>query len=694
MGTGPVCDLAAGGEMRRRQPIQALAAGTAQMAKGQQGRGGRYKLEQGLPPGVTATSTLLEAGCLDVTQAPYLADATGRKDATAAIQKAVKDARDYQFVCYFPAGTYLISDTISCEQPVQKLDKPRKTDGMTQSYWDIPNRTCVLMGSTAGKRPVLNLGGSAKGFDDAGKPKSLIYIWAQTRNDAAGKAEPEWGKEQPNISFGHTFRGIDIDVRGHAGAVGIRHTGSQGATLQDCRILAEGAYAGMNNCPGQGGGTYNIEVAGGQYGILSGPECRFPILTACVFRGQTKAPVSHVSNSPPMVLVGCLIEASGPSAIDLTGNKAMTGVSLVDCVIDLAKPAPVIASNGFENLHMEDCEVRGATAVRAGGKRLPEGTGWTRIARYVASAGNGEMVVNGATLAERETAQWSRKGKAADYREIHGRHWSRLPSFEDKDAVSVKMFGAKGDGVADDTAAFQAAIAKRAKVFVPRGVYRLSQPLALGRDTALFGLHRSFAVLRMNDAGASLTMPDEAAATTSVTFLSVGGLVEWTAGRGLLVMAPAQLRVSGNGGGRFCGVTGIGRGFRVEGTKERVAFYSLNVERIHTNPQSAIRGARNVRIYYLKVEAAPHGYGGAEAVGTGNTPLGIFDSRDVRVYCVNGNVVTAEKRPMVDIVDSSQTMVFHAKSFRTGDFAQVRERWAGKTVEVGSDRTAALVVRE
>src|SRR6056297_3047424 len=86
-------------------------------------------------------------GILDVTKAPYFADPSGQADSTAAIQKAVNDARDTWRACYFPSGTYLISDTISCEQTVEKLDRPRNTDRHTQHYWDQPNRI-VLIGST------------------------------------------------------------------------------------------------------------------------------------------------------------------------------------------------------------------------------------------------------------------------------------------------------------------------------------------------------------------------------------------------------------------------------------------------------------------------------------------------------------------------------------------------------------------
>lgn len=653
------------------------------------------RLEAKAPPGVDANDGLLKTGCLDVTKAPYQADPSGRKDSTAAIQRAVNDARDHQLVCYFPEGTYLVSDTISCEQPVEKSAKPRFTDGMRQSYWDIPNRTCVLMGSTGGKRPVLKLAPGAKGFDDPAKPKNLIYIWAQTRNDAPGKEEPEWGKEQPNISFGHTFRGIDIDIRGRRGAVGIRHTGSQGATLQDCRIEAEGAFAGMNNCPGQGGGTYNVEVNGGEYGILSGPECRFPMLCACVFTGQTKAPVSHSSVSPPMVLVGCRIESAAPAAIDLTGNKALTGVSLVDCVIQMNRPGPVFATAGQENLLLDHCFVRGATTVVAEGSKIPEPAGWTAIDRYAYRTANSVTHINGKLSAERETVRW-KPGAAPDYPALRTKHWSRTPSWEDKDAVSVKSFGARGDGESDDTRAFQQAIAKHAKVFVPRGTYRLTAPLRLRPGTELFGLHRSFSALRFAGDGEApvIMMPNDAGAPVSITFLSVGGLVEWTAGRGLLLMAPARLHVTGNGGGRFCGVTGIRQGFRVDGTRQPVALYALNVERIRTNPQSEIRNARQVRIYYLKVEATPTGYGVGVAENTGNTPLAIVDSSDVRLYCVNGNVTTAEKRPMVDLVNSRQVLVSHAKSFKTGDFPQIRETFQGEVITVSSDRASALLIRE
>ena len=53
---------------------------------------------------------------MDVTGKPFQADPTGKTDSTRAIQAAVVFARDHQLACFFPPGTYLLSDTLTCTQ--------------------------------------------------------------------------------------------------------------------------------------------------------------------------------------------------------------------------------------------------------------------------------------------------------------------------------------------------------------------------------------------------------------------------------------------------------------------------------------------------------------------------------------------------------------------------------------------------
>ncbi len=114
-------------------------------------------------PGTDQDDQFLAMGLLDLTKRPYLADPGGNRDSTEAIHRAVNDARDNGLVCFLPLGTYLISDTISCEQENYRLDTPRFVDGRMAYYWH-KNHKIVILGSTSdGKRPVLKLSNRREG---------------------------------------------------------------------------------------------------------------------------------------------------------------------------------------------------------------------------------------------------------------------------------------------------------------------------------------------------------------------------------------------------------------------------------------------------------------------------------------------------------------------------------------------------
>src|SRR4051812_10002423 len=69
--------------------------------------------------------------------------------------------------------------------------------------------------------------------------------------------------------------------------------------------------------------------------------------------------------------------------------------------------------------------------------------------------------------------------------------------------VGVGRYGAKGDGVADDAPAIQAALDKEGRAFLPPGTYRLGSRLAVTRDGGgLVGAGAGATVLRPD---ASLT---------------------------------------------------------------------------------------------------------------------------------------------------------------------------------------------
>lgn len=67
--------------------------------------------------------------------------------------------------------------------------------------------------------------------------------------------------------------------------------------------------------------------------------------------------------------------------------------------------------------------------------------------------------------------------------------------------ISVKMLGAKGDGVTDDTAAIQAAINIGPKVFLPAGVYIQSAAIGIPSNRDVFGAGEGVTTIRFVDGG-------------------------------------------------------------------------------------------------------------------------------------------------------------------------------------------------
>jgi hypothetical protein len=656
-----------------------------------------YAHDGRFPPGVNPDNRLLAMGLLDVTKAPYSADPRGERDSTDAIQRAVKDARDYRLASFFPVGTYLISDTLSCEQENYKLDSPRFVDGRTANYWHRNHRV-IMMGSTeGGKRPVLKLSDAAKGFDDPSHPKIAVRIWARTWFG-------DGTEEQPNISFGHFFIGIDIDIRGHSGAIGLKHSGSQGCTLQDSTIYAEGAFAGLYNCPGQAAGTYNVEVIGGDYGFYADAKSRFPILIGCRFKNQRKAAICYTKGGTqvPTLLVACLIENGSGKAIDLTTEPRYAGVSLVDCVIRM-KGGTVAHTSKSENIFIENTYVSGAERISTENRKITSPDRWTLIERFSTHTNEGVNLLNGQEFSH-EISEMSPIDKEPDYERILARHWRERPKFEDKETVNVRSFGAKGDGETDDTGAFQRAIDAHKIVFVPPGEYKLTGELKLRSNTQLFSLSGFLTRIGAGRAGRRrepvngqdpfvLSTPDHPEASPGLWFLSIGGRVNWRSGKGFSMHARSRYRFTGNAGGRIHAMMAMGDQFLIEGIRNPLSFYSLNVERVTHNPQSVIDNSRGIRIYYFKVEAGTRNRGETGG-GDENIPCAIKSSEDVRIYCMYGNVKgLSQDRPMLEIVDSRRIIVSQLKAFRPDVFPHIKETIGGVQHSLPSSKTCALYLR-
>lgn len=643
---------------------------------------------------------LASYGILDATKSPYSADPTGRRDATTAIRQAMEDARDARMVTYLPAGTYLVSDTITCIQGIVHI-RGTSLLGADPAFTTVSARyPCVLMGASTGARSVIVLRSQAPGFSDPRRPKPVVHLWARAVNE--NDRDPM--KPQPNISFGQMV--LDIDFRlgtGNAGAVAIDHQAAQWSVIEDVAIDATGAFAGIRKAPGSGGGTHHLSVQGGQYGLYLRGDDRMrgtqpaPVVSNVQLRGQTQAAVLYDGRGP-LTAVGASIEGAGIVVDTRAVPHWNGGLNLVDSVIRLRKDGPAITSNHsvyLNNVYVENasvlCAVKGRPPL-AGNAR-----GWTHVREY-AAAGDSQYPKWMDNAVKRDITVVDNRRVAGDVSNVQnpaeappagletGHAWpQRTPSWLDAVNVREAPYLAKGDGKTDDAPAIQRAIDEHDAVFLPKGEYMLSRPLRLRATTRLRGLTGNLTALAPLDGAEAWADPekpnplvetvDDAGAGTALAFirLRVPSLnpgayaLRWRAGRHSLVRdiqlsggtwhpnAPPRpdplVRIEGGGGGSWYEFVGGGgasqgpdsRALLIDGTTEPLRVYMLNPEHGRGNAMIEARRAQNVSVYSMKAEGD-------------YTAMWLRDCRDFRLFGYSGNAMLRPDWSVFRIEDSNDLL--------------------------------------
>ena len=495
-------------------------------------------------------------GLVDVTKGPFHADPTSRADVTEALQAAINFARDHQMVCFFPPGTYRVSDTLECVQQLY-----RRSNGRVLGAHLWP---CVLRGSRAGaERPKILLTPNAPGFGDPEKPKYVVKFWARgyLNKTTAGRVSDGQSPdtEQPNISMNQMLVNLDLVVgEGNAGAIALRHQAAEGSAIEDCTLDVTHGLVGIEGGIGSGGGSASVTVIGGRIGLdftgyFSGTQPT-PTITGFTLQGQTQTAIRS-TNRQTLVAAGLKIIAdkcAGP-LIDCnqSGNwQAHNGqLSIVDGELAFAPTAGtdgkrvVISSN--RNVYLNNVSVRGADSIlvdtdgSAGLAGSP--TGWLHVREYAHAQKPCRVKTNGIELEYRYPLYVDGVRRQADLADVvdggtpptdlQSRHvWQQpFPNWESPGAANVKAapYNAAGDGISDDTAALQRAVDEQEVVFLPKGYYRLTKPLLLRPDTKLVGVgqHLSVLVAKPEGAFADPAKPaplvrtaDDAQATTVLAF--------------------------------------------------------------------------------------------------------------------------------------------------------------------------------
>jgi MYXO-CTERM domain-containing protein len=576
---------------------------------------------------------LLAAGYLDVTKAPYNADASGAKDAAGAIQQAIGDAYKYSFTVYVPKGTYLLGKPIVAKQ----LEGFGGCGMSNRKYINV-----VVGDTTGGTFPVL------RAKDGAFAGKTMVTFMFDGPNGAPRH-------------YGSIFRGFTLDMGNNPTATALSMPGAQLCSIED--IVIKGNFnVGINSLPGSGGSTTGVTVLGGNVGIQQDAYRPTPSIHGLVLKNQKQYGIRLNGARGGLIVVGFAISGSGQAGVLIPSADSSSHPSrnlvMVDGTFELSGPAVKASEN---SMYLRNVYAKTATIVTNGsiGTLAGSAGAWTRVGEYAVSGKFGTpLLIDGQSRGTKTAHEQGVAQVASPPKDLVGMHaWdpAKTPSYFNTKVLDIRDYGATPDQHGDDDApainkALEDSVKQKIPVFVPRGRFNVRQPVEVPLGASMIGASfgksmiyadeswkpsSKTAVLRTEDGVGNVLLMDfatvihEPAASKGLVAANnmygfhgrssnmllrdmipdrkpyyAGGKQQW---------AQTVAYFSGNAGGRVYNLaldyhesntpTGEHYMFAVEGTKHPLALYQPNTESTANDPQVIIRNAKNVSWYALKFEA-------------------------------------------------------------------------------------------
>lgn len=392
-----------------------------------------------------------------------------KEDVSRILQDAIDRLVSQQGygILYIPEGEYPIKDTIKIPPSVRLIGYGKK-------------------------RPVFVLPPDTKGFEGKvnecsrdfkhtfmeGYPGAKYLFWFIGDKDT----KTDSPKDANAATFYSAISNLDFRIeKGNPGAVCIRAHFAQHGFISHCHFELGDALAGLFDV---GNEMEDLTFQGGRYGIvcrMCSPGWPFALLDA-VFEGQKEAAV-------------------------LSAMTGFTGFRLR--ISNTPRAFALYLPGAWEKLYLEDCilqNISGEAITFFQTESVIQQTNLKRIyceqvPILVKKEENG-VVVEGESscyLVEEYAYGYigSDSGEAGQKEICKMRSLERLPSMPESDIppvppmeqwVSVADYGAKGDGVADDTKALQEAVSKEAVLYFPQGIYKVTDTISLGKDITLMGM--------------------------------------------------------------------------------------------------------------------------------------------------------------------------------------------------------------
>lgn len=601
----------------------------------------------------------LAKGYIDVTKGPYFAKGDGVTDDTQAIQNAIDDAYEGNFVAFFPGDkVYLVSNQLKCI-------KDRKDASRKFAY--------QLVGSSKGKTPVIRLKDDCKALNG-----QILVFYDALFPSKNGKIS------QPARHYGSIFRGIDIDMGDNAEVDALTMSGAQLCSIEDVKIYGKRFNSGIHDLPGSGGFTVNVSVDGGKYGIWQDSFRPNPTINGLTLTNQTQAGVFITDSRGPVIITGFKIVSpvypSGSYNAIFTKNDATNasnqhaGLCLTDGSIEMLGTTNSTAIyNNNQSVTLYNVFVKSYTIISsAKPARLLAGsaTQWNKVSNYIFTSKSDAGTVNTDFVKlnnQTDSYQFNEPLIMVNQPEtdlLFKHVWATMPSWEDSNLVDITNYGATPENINDtddDGIAIQKAIDDVSNpkssnygktVFIPRGHYHVLFGLNFKSGLKIIGASKTISAIQglkdrnwdgkpmiqsADDPNGSLVMSDFAIvpyphvslfnirtnntilrdiATELITEAKRGGKnskTTWSNSPSV-----ALLSFTGNAGAKVYGISvdqlsstaGLEGDKRIPGfhfvdvcsTVNPISFYQFSIEHMDNSPQVMFNNAKNVSIFGFKYE--------------------------------------------------------------------------------------------
>ena len=403
----------------------------------------------------------------------------GSGDATALLQEAINHVQETtgQGIVLLAEGRYQVTNTLY--------------------VW--PSIRVIGYGAA---RPVIVLPGNTPGFQDSSHEKVMFFFAGgrpgfgrgRPRNAQAANPNAPVPDASPG-TFYSALANVDFEIQdGNPGAVAVRARYAQHCFLAHIDFHVGTALAAVHEA---GNVAEDIRCFGGRYGIWTSkpsPGWQFTVID-CLFEGQREA--SILEREAGLTLIRPQFRRV-PTAVAIEPGYA-DELWVKDAQLEeVSGPAFVF---GVENNHRNEINVEGAAC-----RKVPVFAALRESGRQFLAPTDKKADSSGASSAETYFVRSFTHG--LHYEEfgddprivtsLDARPCPTMPAPVPSDLaalpgcetwVNLRDLGAKGDGVTDDTEAFQKAIASQRAIYLPSGFYRVRDTLKLRPETVLIGLH-------------------------------------------------------------------------------------------------------------------------------------------------------------------------------------------------------------